>query len=332
MADVIGTGVYGAGIYGADLISTPNPTPDPVPVPDGPADPDWVPTDPGLSIIGTNGDVILIRLTDEDFTALQGSSGIGIPPKVLTIFEGAADGGTVRYTRTGVRDIDLVVGIFGATRGEVGERQRRLSSALRVRKNNPPARLRFTLETGEVYETVVYYVSGAETSIGDTGTAQFSKWQLTLQAPDPYWTSTAQTSFTVGNAGAGTRGLLPNLTRLQLTSSQVLGSVLINNPGDVESDVRWEITGPGGPFVATCSTGERFTIRDVLGPGEQRIIDTKTATVVDETGANQYSGLGPAPKLFKLPDGKSTVLITLDGATDASSVIGRFYARREVVY
>lgn len=332
---LFGSGIFGAGIFGAPVDDTPTPaTPaPPTPTPPHPANPDWKASDPGLAIIGTNGDVIMLRVDGRDFGALRGATGFGIPPKVLTIFEGAADGGTFRYVRTGPRDIDLPIGIFGRSRGEIAERQRRLAAALRVRPGLPPARLQFALETGEVYETAAYYVSGAETQITDSdGTAMFARWPITLRCPDPFWTSTVETAFQLGNRNAEVRSLIAGLGRLQLTTSQVLGDVQLNNPGDVPADVVWTITGPGGPFTATSSTGESFTITDVLAAGESITIDTKTGAVTDQTGANRYTSLGNAPKLFKLPDGQTIVRITLAGASPQSTVVGRFRARREVVY
>ncbi len=329
MADSTGYGVYGAGIYGAepDVVDTP-----PTPSQPTPADPDWNPASPGLALIGTNGDVIPLKVTDDDYIALQGATGFGIPPKVLTMYEGASDGGNVRYVRTGARDIDLPVGIVGASRGEVWERQRRFASALRVRRGKPPARLQFVLETGEIYETVVYYVSGAETQItSESGTATYARWPITLRCPDPYWTSTVETLVKIG-AGGAQRGLLPHLTALQLTPAQVLGSVALHNTGDVDADLVWEIRGPGGPFTATSDTGLSFTIEDTLVDGETITVDTKTADVRDQTGRNRYTGLALAPKLFKLPDGTTTVQINLGGASAASLVTVRFRVRREVMY
>jgi hypothetical protein len=297
----------------------------------GPVDPVLVSNSSPLTLIGSNGDIIPLQLTATDYAALDGASGFGIPPKALTVAEGAGDGGVVRYTRATVRDIDIPVGIFGTSRGEVLDRQRRLASALRVRPGRPPVLLQYTLESGDVYQIPVWYVTGAETQIGADGRGYFCRWVLTLRCPDPFWTSVQETPFLVIAPGATTRGLLPKLARLQLSESSVLGAVEISNPGDVPADLTWEITGPGGPFTATAETGESFTINEI-GDGETITVDTRTGAVTDQVGANRYATLGPAPKLFRLPEGTTTVEILLQDATISSRVVGRYRARREVVY
>jgi hypothetical protein len=57
-----------------------------------------------------------------------------------------------------------------------------------------------------------------------------------------------------------------------------------------------------------------------------------TLTVVDDTGANAYSGLGPAPKLFDLPAGSSVINITATGANEDTQISGSFNPRREVLH
>jgi hypothetical protein len=195
----------------------------------GPVDPVLVSNSSPLTLIGSNGDIIRLQLTATDYAALDGASGFGIPPKALTVAEGAGDGGVVRYTRATVRD------------------------------PRP----------------------GPET------------------VPPP--------------------------------RRHHLGAVEISNPGDVPADLTWEITGPGGPFTATAETGESFTINEI-GDGETITVDTRTGAVTDQVGANRYATLGPAPKLFRLPEGTTTVEILLQDATISSRVVGRYRARREVVY
>lgn len=319
---------YGEGLYGADWL--------------GGADPNTItpiPPDPDigralghspLTIVGSNGDTIPLDLTEADYTALDGATGFGIAPKVLTLIEGAGDGAVVRYVRTGPRDIDVPIGIFGDSRGQVHAKQRRLANAVRTQYDRPSPMLLYTLQDGSVYRMPFTYVSGAETAIGVNGRDYFTRWLLTMRCPQPFWSSIQEATFLVG--ATSHRGLLPHLARLQVSASQVMGSVDIYNPGDLPAPITWEITGPGGPFTAVSETGESFTLETVLAPGETILVDSSTGTVVDGTGANRYADLGPAPKLFSLPDGTTTVQIVLQGATTASRVVGRYRARLEVVY
>lgn len=286
-----------------------------------------------LSLFGTNGDVIDFHRWVGDFIGLTGARGFGVPPQVLTMLEGAGDGATVRNVRAGARDLDLPIGIFGENRGDILEKQRRLRAALRwdPASGEPPAQLRFRLFGGEVFEIGVHYVAGAETQIGETGTDYYCRWLLTLRCPDPYWVALDEISFRL-RSGSGGRGLLPRLANLRVSSSQVLGSVTVNNPGDVPAPIKWIVTGPGGPFSAVSSLGETLTFDTTLGSGEVITIDGETALVTDQTGENRYGELGDAPKLFSAQPGISTIDVLLPSATADSRVVGLFRPRRELVY
>lgn len=285
-----------------------------------------------IKLVGANGDVIVFNRWVGSYLSGPGARGFGIPPTQNEVVEGAGDGAIPRFARRGERDIDIPVTIAGENRTEVHAAQRRLAAALRWK--GPPAplpRLQYTLESGAVYELGVYYVTGAETQIGERGGDSFCMWLLTLRAPDPYWVALNERSFTV-RAGAGGRGLLPQLSKLRVSSSQVLGSITVNNPGDEESPVRWVVTGPGGPFQATLS-GVGFVLDCDLDEGEQRIIDEKADPMVsDGDGENKYTELGTAPKLFSIPPGLSTVDVLLTSATSDSLVVGLYRPRLEVVF
>ena len=61
-------------------------------------------------------------------------------------------------------------------------------------------------------------------------------------------------------------------------------------------------------------------------------VDTEQGTVVDETGANRYDILGPAPKLFPIPPGLSSLVIEGENTTNDTLVIVRYGTRFEVVH
>lgn len=286
-----------------------------------------------LSLVGANGDVIQFSRWHADYIGMPGARGFGVPPETLALLEGAGEGGTPRNVHVGPRDIDLPITIIGENRGDVLEKQRRLRKALRWRPgtSQPMPKLRFALYAGEIFEIGVTYAGGAETQIGPMGSDTHTTWLLTLRAPKPYWVSVDQlVAFDLSSSGAG-RGLLPQLSRLQLSSSQVLGDVTVNNPGDVEAPLDWIITGPGGPLTATYGD-DSFIIEAELEAGESRIIDGTLGTIVDEFGDNRYTDLGTAPKFFKLRDGISSINVTFTSATSESRVVGLYRPRRELVY
>lgn len=286
-----------------------------------------------ISLVGANDDRIAIDPLGDDYQALSEARGFGISPTSLTFLEGAGDGSVFRFSRRGARDIDLPIGIVGATRGEVEDRQSRLASALRFapEEHAHAPRLEFTRDDGSVFGLEVHYVAGAETQYESAYTDTYCRWLLTLRCPDPYWTAVDELSFTLKAAGAA-RSLLPRLAKLQVSSSQVLGSVTVDNPGTVRTPLLWEVRGPGTSFTATAPGGQSFTLNASLSAGDVRFVDTASASVTDAAGVNRYTELGTAPKLFSLPPGRSSLSVLMTGATSESQVIGRYRPKRELVF
>jgi phage-related protein len=131
--------------------------------------------------------------------------------------------------------------------------------------------------------------------------------------------------------GSTGRGLLPQFSKLRISSSQAIGTVLVNNTGDVPMFPRYQIAGPITNLVIS-SNGASFGFTDPILAGEVININTETGEVTDETGANAYALLNPAPKLFRIPVGESAILISGTDVTDDTRV-DVFYAKRfEVVH
>ncbi|WP_241978864.1 phage tail family protein [Cryobacterium sp. Hh7] len=167
---------------------------------------------------------------------------------------------------------------------------------------------------GTSYELPFVYLSGLEVD-STVSTPTHTQALISIECPAPFWTARDALSFRVANESAGV-GLLPNLAQLQLSRSAAIGSVSLENPGDVESDISWTITGPGGPTPISID-GVGFVFESVLLSGEVVTIE-RTATgvtVIDGNGANRYAGLGPAPKFPRLPAGLSVVDIEMANAS-----------------
>lgn len=279
---------------------------------------------------GSNGDRIDIGDVSGPVRRLPGIRGFGIPPKVLGFVEGAGDGAFPRYTRTGPREVDLPLILLGLSSAEVRSLQTRIASALRPR-GAVTAWLVVEPDDGIQYRLGVYYAAGAETSIGSEAGVDWCRWVLTLRCPDPFWAerNARQVTVTAGNSG---RGLLPRLSRLQISSSQIFGSVIVENPGDVDSFVDWSIRGPASSFTAELN-GEGFEL-GAIDAGETITISTSQAgvSVVDQTGANRYAMLSAAPRFFRLPGGRSTVSMLLGDATEDSLVAMLYRPRYEVMF
>jgi hypothetical protein len=122
-----------------------------------------------------------------------------------------------------------------------------------------------------------------------------------------------------------------SLSQLQVSSGQALGTILVTNDGDVESPLFWRIDGPATSVLIELGSTS-FTYEEPLELGDAILINTELGTVATDTGANAYSGLGPAPKLFDLPAGSNIINITATGADENTQISGSFNLRREVLH
>ncbi len=283
-----------------------------------------------ISLTGENGDTI--TFDNSTYVLTTGVRGFGIPAPLLRIDKSAADGGVFRLSKRDVRDLDLPIVILGDESADVQSRLRRLSNILRGKVTITAAYM-----SGDAYELDTYFNGGAETTFGEDGNKSLCRWVVTLQAPQPYWTSATPQSFSV-SASTATRGLLgapggttATLSALRVKSSQALGSVAIENVGDIASPVTWVITGPAAT-VSVSLNGVGFSYTSAIGSGEVITINSELGTVTDASGVNKYAGLGSAPKFFSIPSGTSTVSITATGADTTTRISGYFSPRREVIH
>jgi hypothetical protein len=279
-----------------------------------------------LSLIGGNGDVISLDSTD--YQATVGLTGTGIPASQLQLTESAGDGGTWRGTRKAMRDIDLPIVVLGSSRTDVEEKLRRLANALSDRVGVPKLVVEYA--DSSAYEIDVHYVAGAETVHGGESGDYYCQWAITLRAPNPYWHSINAYEFAV-SASSTAATFLPNLRNLNVSPSDTLGSVTVENTGDVPAYPVWTLTGPL-ESVSIGLDGVGFTYTETLSAGVSIIIDTQAATVKNSAGVNKYGNLSAAPKLFRIPPGTSTLQITATGTSAGARISGYFQPLREVIY
>jgi hypothetical protein len=280
------------------------------------------------SIAGANGDTVNLDGSD-GFYLTTGFRGAGIPPTDVRITNSAGDGGTWRSTRRGVRDLDLPVTVLGVDRADVEAKLRRFASALSDRYGTPFLVAKYS--DGSSYQIEVHYTGGAETQFGGEAGDTFARWVVTLQAPDPFWTSQQAVSFSLGY-DATTRGLLPNLSQLQVKTDSVIGAFTIENPGDVDAYPVWSIEGKSTlTSLSLNCVGFTYTENMATATGK-RTINTRTASVVDASSTNLYAYLGTAPKLFAMPPGLSTISLSIAGADSTTRLSGFFQPRREVLH
>lgn len=280
-----------------------------------------------ISLVGSNGDTI--ELADNgDFVLLTGVTGFGIPATSVRIDESAAAGGVWRFSKRGVRDLDMPIAVFGDTRADVETKLRRLARLLQ--DTSGPTKIVANYSDDTSVSLLAHYVGGAETQFGEDANSFFCKWTIQLQAPKPYWQSEQSETFSVGSGNTG-RGLLPELTKLKVTSSQAIGVVAVNNTGDVAAYPVWTITGPVEELVISNGT-QSFGLNVAVANGETYTIDTENGTVVDDLGANRYEILNPAPKLFPLLPGTTGVSVNGVNADVNTHISCSYKLRYEVIH
>lgn len=281
-----------------------------------------------ISLVGSNGDTIQLTDSYSDYILTTGVAGFGVPPTQVRIKESASNGGTWRFTKRGVRDVDLPIVVMGTDRQDLETKLRRLANLLQ--DIDGPTAIVATYSDGTAYRLLAHYVGGADAVYGEDTNKTYARWVVSLQAPQPFWESLIPENFALSTVK--NRGLLPKLSSLKLTGGAGFGQVTFNNPGDVVAYPLWTLKGPMDS-VSIYLDGNVGFIYDAPIPESQTItIDTFAGTVIDQDGVNRYANLGPAPKLFALKPGIQSATIEAPGAAFETIVAGSFRPRREVIH
>lgn len=263
-----------------------------------------------------------------------GASGLGVAPTTVQIDSSVSGGGVFRRSRREPRDVVMPVVTFGDSRADVENKLRYLVRLLQDDFTSP--RLVGAYPDGTTYETEVHYSGGADHQWGsaDTDGRSYCRWNLQVTSADPYFTSRASRQFSV-TAAAG-RGLLHgsgSLSKLQLSSSQALGQIVVQNDGDVSAWPTWRLEGPGNGFVAVrTQDGQTLNYAPRIDEGTVITISSRDKTITDQLGNNLYGGLVGAPKFFPVVAGRSSIGVSMIGSTAASRVTLSFNERRELIF
>jgi hypothetical protein len=278
------------------------------------------------ALIGANGDTIEFDYTN--YVLNPDFMGFGVPPAQVRIENSAGDGGVFRHAKRAVRNVDLPITVLGNDRDDVQTKLRRLGKLTQNIFGPIIIEARYT--DGRSLRLTGYYTGGAESQWGENGGNTWAKWTLSLQMPQPYWQSTTVEQFTITQGVSG-RGLLPQLSKMKVSSSQALGSILIDNQGDVAIYPTYRIIGPVSDFEVS-NNGQGFEFIEEVEDGETVFVNTETGEVYDQDNNNRYSILGPAPKLFRIPVGESTLNISGTDTTGDSRIDVYYALRFEVVH
>ena len=283
-----------------------------------------------ISLTGANGDSITFDTMN--YILEQGVSGFGRAPVKVRIDEAASDGGVFRFSKRGIREIDLPVMIVGTDRNDVETKSRRLARILDDSSGTGTI-ITVTYANGDSWFIEGHYVSGATSEGGENGLINFNRWVLVFQCPNPFWTRTIPVTYTVNNSGTG-RGLYsPNtMVNMKVASSQILGTVSIDNTvSDVSVQPTYVLTGPFDSATIT-QNGVGFTYNAAVTAGNSVTVNTAAGTVVDQAGVNKYANLSTAPRFFQIPAGISQVSMTAVNSTTATMLQLNFQPRKEVVF
>lgn len=280
----------------------------------------------GYKITGANGDTITFDY--ESYVLNPSLLGLGIPPTSVRIDESSRSGGVWRNTRRAVRNVDLPVTVVGSSASDVETKLRRLSRL--TQDTLGPTVLTALRDSGDL-TLELHYTGGAELSYGgDSGGDQWARLVLSFQAPQPFWESATEQSFSV-TAGDTGRGLLPQLSKLRLSSSQSLGIIDVDNTSDVNVYPIYEVAGPITGLTVSNGT-DSWGFNTTIAEGDAVEVDTEAGTVTGIDGANLYSILSPAPKLFFFPPGETTITIEGTSTNLNTRVTCRYNLRYEVVH
>jgi phage-related protein len=258
-----------------------------------------------ITLTGANSDSIVFDESNEDYVVAQGLTGFGMTDLNVRIDEGAGDGGRFISSRTITRSITMPIYILGEDRADVEEKYRDLTKIL----DNNKGPVKITAEYGDSSEWMIegYRVGGGNVTYGKESNITYLYTVIEIRAPYPYWKKVSENTFSS------------------------LSNYTINNTGDVETYVKWEIRGPMSGITLSNANGT-LNYAASIAAGETLIIDTEKALVYSNLLPNAYGNLAGVPKMFKIPTGSSTITITPSGAGGGASVVGKWNERREVIF
>jgi hypothetical protein len=287
----------------------------------------WAPQLPnparlGLELRASTGVIPLTRYVHAGSVIVtRGATGFGLPDVDAHWWTGAADGAHYRDTRVKERTITLPLGVFDDTRERVQARLDELAVALAPAV--APATLRVIEPGAHSWDVDVVRTGGSDWVWGTSSNGRtFCKFSVQLTAGDPYFTRVAPATAVVG-ANRG-RGLLgppdTSLSQLRLSAggTSAFGTVALDNPGSAPAYPVVTVTGPA-TGLDLQSQGVGLTWSGTLAAGESLTLDHQAGTIVDGAGANRYGELGPAPRFWRVPPGRTTATVAITGIDPAVS-------------
>lgn len=257
-----------------------------------------------------------------------GAKGLDMPGYTFSTDESPGiDGYALRDVRANGKEIILPVAFWAHdSRQAYKARRRTLINSLNPKRG--VGTLTLTEPDGATRTIGAYYTGGLE---GDESLdAAGERWcinALTFGVPSPYWTGAAVTHTWTASSGGEFFPILP----LEVGDSQVLGEVVVNNPGDDVAYPVWTITGPAteitlantiqDPATGGSSLRELVITRTITGT-DTIAIDTRERrqTALLNGVTNLWPDLSDDSVMWPLEEGDNALNLVVDGSTAATSV------------
>jgi len=231
------------------------------------------------------------------------------------------------------RTVTLPIHIYGSTPSEFLSRWRSLAGAFASTRRLGPGTIQITRGDGSVRQIAAYYADGFSGRPGH-GYVE-DDVVLQLLCPTPYWTDPSPTEL-VRTFGTTSSYFTPYPT---VSSSQIIGSSVLNNPGDAVTYPTWTITGPGSSVIATnTTTGESWTLDPsasavAYGPlltGDVVTVQTRPMKIRGPSGQVWTGAINfPDATLWGLQPGDNSVSIVVAGASSGTRISVVFNPRYE---
>lgn len=249
----------------------------------------------------------------------QEIAGWGAMPYEIITDPNARGGETVRFIRQQPARLTWPLHVWGETHMQFIQRYRALRKAfLMTVHRGVSGTLRVSRPDGTYREIDAFYEDGFGGEAGENWL--FANPVLTLYCPDGAWRGHAVVPIEL-QAGSSVDAFTPFLT---LSSSQVIGEGLIDNPGDLMSWPDWIVTGPCTGVTATNNTlGLTWTTTHTLLAGETMTITTGGTRpgVRGNAGENLTSTLNwPTAFLWGLTPGVNDVDVVVAGSSSATKI------------
>lgn len=259
-------------------------------------------------------DPLDLNPSGEDWWSLRANAGLGAVPVDLVTTDNPDGGVIVEFSRPRERTILWPLRMRSATHLGLLAVWRHIVHQFTQTRDYGPGRLRIQRPDGSEREILAHYSSGLEGEPGD-GTWLEVTAVVNLFCPDPYWRDT-QTADLMFRDEPAVNYLAPYPN---VSSSRVLGAVMVANNGHRAAWPMWTVRGPMTSLTASNDTrGESFTLTYTLAAGQLLTISSRPIQVRGPAGQNLIGALnlvGGGGKPWRLdPRTTSDVTFTVTGS------------------